>query len=186
MRKIVLFGDSMLGRFTKPRIDQLEEEAGDVLVFNCAAGGWKSDDGARRAATIAKTEPDVVVLSFGANDCAPDRLVELGAYTKNLRVIADAFAPATLIGFLPPSIEEIDGIGRRGRTNAVLDTYRQALREVVSAPNAVDTDASIAPLIAAGEPVHEDGLHLTGAAYRLVISALAQRIAALPNLSDLH
>ncbi|QRP43342.1 GDSL-type esterase/lipase family protein [Amycolatopsis sp. FDAARGOS 1241] len=186
MKKIVLFGDSMLGRFTKPRIDQLEAEAGDVVVFNCAAGGWKSDDGARRAAAIALIEPDVVVLSFGANDCAPDRLVELPAYEKNMRVIADAFAPAALVAFLPPAIEEVDGVGRRGRTNAVLDTYRGVLRDLVSAPNALETDAALAPLIARGEPVHEDGLHLTGDAYRLVISALAERITAVTAGPDLH
>ncbi|HEY0497086.1 MAG TPA: GDSL-type esterase/lipase family protein [Kutzneria sp.] len=169
MTKIVLFGDSMLGRFTKPRIVQLESEVGDATVFNCAAGGWTSADGAVRAATIAKTEPDFVVLSFGANDCAPGRIVPLDDYASNLRVIAGAFAPATLISFLPPSVVEVDGVGRAGRTNAVLDTYRRVFRDVV--PLAVDTDAVLRPH--AQEPVHEDGLHLTDAAYRVVISALA-------------
>jgi lysophospholipase L1-like esterase len=179
VKTIVLFGDSMLGRFTKPRIDQLEAETGpDTVAFNCAAGGWTSRDGALRARTIAKIDPDVVVLSFGANDCRPDRLVDLDAFAENIRTIIDAFPRASPIGFLPPSVVEQDGIGPRGRTNLVVDRYRTVLRDAVTARRAVETDAAIAPLTASGRPAHEDGLHLTGEAYGLVITALAERINA--------
>lgn len=44
----------------------------------------------------------------------------------------------------------------------------------------------MAPLVARGEPVHEDGLHLTGNAYRLVISALARLVAARGTFPDVH
>lgn len=185
MKKVILFGDSMLGRFTKHRIDQLEDESGaDTLVLNCAAGGWTSHDGARRARMAAALDPDVVVLSFGTNDCVPARLVDLGTFTANLRATIGAFGPATVIGFLPPPVVEHDGVGPRGRTNAVLSTYRDALRDAVSARNAVETDAALAPLTASGTLAYEDGLHLTAEAYRLVITALAAHVRASVSMRE--
>lgn len=179
MKAIVLFGDSMLGRFTKSRIDQLEDEvATDAFVINCAAGGWTCRDGARRAEIVAKMAPDVLVLSFGTNDCAPSRLVGLDSFGAKLRSIVEAFPLATVLGFLPPSVIEQDGVGPRGRTNAVLASYRDALRDVVPPGRAVETDEVLAPLVASGVPTHVDGIHLTDEAYRLVITALAQLVNA--------
>ncbi|WP_327686354.1 SGNH/GDSL hydrolase family protein [Streptomyces sp. NBC_00467] len=169
----------MLGRFTKARIDQLENEVGaGTVVVNCAAGGWTSHDGARRAQVIARLAPDVVVLSFGTNDCAPERLVGLDSFAVHLHAIIEAFPLATVVAFLPPSVAEQDGVGPRGRTNAVLSSYRHALREAVSAGRALDTDATLGALVAMGAPVHVDGLHLTDEAYGLVIPALAKLIKA--------
>jgi lysophospholipase L1-like esterase len=179
LKTIVLFGDSMLGRFTKSRIDQLEDEVtADALVINCAAGGWTSHDGARRAEVVATMAPDVVVLSFGTNDCAPERLVGLESFGAYLRSTAGAFPRATVLGFLPPSVVEQDGVGPRGRTNAVMASYRDVLRDVVSPDRALETDAVLAPLVASGVATHVDGLHLTDDAYRLVIRALAELVNA--------
>ncbi|MFI6086257.1 SGNH/GDSL hydrolase family protein [Streptomyces sp. NPDC051217] len=179
MRLIVLFGDSMLGRFTKARIDQFEDETGaDAVVMNCAAGGWTSRDGARRAPTLARLAPDVVVLSFGMNDCAPERLVDIDSFAANLRSIVEAFPNADVLGFLPPSVVEQEGIGPRGRTNSGLEPYREVLRDSVSPSRAMDTDAVLAPLVASGVPVHVDGMHLTDEAYRCLITALAKLVDA--------
>lgn len=179
LKTIVLFGDSMLGRFTKSRIDQLEDEAeADAVVINCAAGGWTSRDGARRAEAVARIAPDVVVLSFGTNDCAPERLVGLDSFGAYLRSTVEAFPLATVLGFLPPSVVEQDGVGPRGRTNTVLAAYRDVLRDAVPPGRVVETDAVLAPLVASGAATHVDGLHLTDEAYRLVITALAELVNA--------
>jgi lysophospholipase L1-like esterase len=179
VKTIVLFGDSMLGRFTKARIDRLQRLCHGYTVLNCAAGGFTSNDGVVRAAIVAKMQPDVVVLSFGANDSAPDRLVELAVFASNIGSIVAAFSGAAIFGFLPPSVVEIDGIGPRGRTNRVLAEYRGVLRTAVPPSHAVDIDATLAPLIVAGTAVHEDGLHLNDAAYALAIAALAERITTV-------
>ncbi|WP_329453938.1 SGNH/GDSL hydrolase family protein [Streptomyces sp. NBC_01497] len=179
MKTVVLFGDSMLGRFTKSRIDQFEDEAvTEIVVINCGAGGWTCRDGARRVEMVARMAPDVVVLSFGMNDCAPERLVGLDAFGAYLRSIVEAFPRATVLGFLPPSVIEQDGVGPRGRTNTVLASYRDVLRDVVDLGRAVETDEVLAPLVAAGVPTHVDGIHLTDEAYRLVIRALARLVDA--------
>jgi lysophospholipase L1-like esterase len=179
---IVLFGDSMLGRYTRPRIEQLEQRVGQgAVVVNCAAGGWTSDEGLRRAALVARIRPDVVVLSFGANDCRPDLRVDRARFGANLTAITAAFRPGTAVGFLPPSMIEQDGVGPGGRTNADLAGYRDLLADAVRG-RVLDTDAALGPMSAAGTPVHEDGLHLTGAAYRLVTPALADVV--LHTLAD--
>lgn len=173
MRTIVLFGDSMLGRYTRPRIEQLEQRVGqDAVVVNCATGGWTSAEGLRRAALVARIRPDVVVLSFGGNDCRPDLRVDRERFSANLTAITAAFAPATAVAFLPPSMIERDGVGRGGRTNADLAGYRDLLADAVHG-RVLDTDAALGPMLAEGTPVHEDGLHLTGDAYRLVTPVLA-------------
>ncbi|MFD7438200.1 SGNH/GDSL hydrolase family protein [Streptomyces sp. NPDC059861] len=177
MRLVVLFGDSMLARFTKTRIDRLEEGAGaDVLVLNCAAGGWTSRDGVRRMREVARLAPDVVVLSFGMNDCSPERLVGLDVFAEDLRCLVGAFPLASVVGFLPPSVAEEEGLGPRGRTNASLARYRDVLRDSVPSGRVVETDAVLAPLVASGVPVHVDGLHLTDEAYGLAIEALAELV----------
>lgn len=53
-KSIVLFGDSLLGRFGKALIGKLEEAVKDITVYNCAAGGLNTEDGIRRADFIAK------------------------------------------------------------------------------------------------------------------------------------
>jgi lysophospholipase L1-like esterase len=171
---IVLFGDSMLGRYTRPRIELLEHHLGpEVVVVNCAAGGWTSADGLRRAELVARIRPDVVVLSFGANDCRPDRRVEREDFAANLAAITAAFGPTPAVGFLPPSLVETDGVGLGGRTNADLAGYRALLAAAV-AGQVLDTDAALESMPTGGTSAHEeDGLHLTGEAYRLVTPVLA-------------
>ncbi|MDA5145669.1 SGNH/GDSL hydrolase family protein [Streptomyces sp. AD681] len=177
MTLVVLYGDSMLARFTKARIDRLEEQSGpDAMVLNCAAGGWTSEDGVRRAEAVAGLDPDVVVLSFGTNDCAPERLVELDAFAANVQRIVARFPRAKVVGFLPPSVLERAGVGPRGRTNSVLARYRTVLRDIVGHDHSVETDRVLAPLVASGTPVHVDDLHLTDEAYGPVITAVARAI----------
>ncbi|MFI6875247.1 SGNH/GDSL hydrolase family protein [Streptomyces sp. NPDC050400] len=177
MTLVVLYGDSMLARFTKTRIDGLESHVGaGSLVLNCAAGGWTSVDGARRVHAVAELDPDVVVLSFGTNDCVPTRRVELEAFAANIQRMIEGFPRAKVLAFLPPSVVEREGEGPRGRTNKELTAYRDVLRNAVGHVRSVETDRALTPLAAAAEPTHVDDLHLTGPAYELVIAALALHI----------
>lgn len=178
---VMLFGDSMLARFTKPRIQHLERELqGAATVYNCATGGWDSTDGAARAAHLGRLGWGVVVLSFGANDCAPWKRVEIDRFDANLRTIVRAFGAAHLVAFLPPVIEEIERPGLGSRCNRELDAYREILR------SAVGPDACLEPhrALAAGGAapgLEADGLHLTDDGYRCLIPALAQVIRHVTN-----
>jgi lysophospholipase L1-like esterase len=177
MSDVMLFGDSMLARFTKPRIQSLERElGGTATVYNCAAGGWDSSDGVARAPLLGRLDWAAVVLSFGANDCAPWKRVAIDRFAENLDAIVAAFDGARLLAFLPPVIEERPDSGSGSRTNRELDAYREVLRAAVGADACLDTDRTLA---AAGTPcLEEDGLHLTDAGYTILIPALARVIAA--------
>ncbi|TDD44456.1 hypothetical protein E1286_27035 [Nonomuraea terrae] len=169
MTDVMLFGDSMLARFTKERIQHLERELGDAAtVHNCAAGGWDSSDGVRRAPLLARVGWDVIVLSFGANDCAPWKRVPIDRFAENVAAIAKAFDGARRVAFLPPVIDE--HAGRPSRSNRVLDEYREVLR--ASADACLDT-----PRLLTGG-LEADGLHLTADSYTTLIPALAEVIRA--------
>jgi lysophospholipase L1-like esterase len=172
----MLFGDSMLARFTKPRIQQLEHELrGGATVYNCAAGGWDSADGAARAALLARAGWATVVLSFGANDCAPWKRVSLEEFAANIGTIVDALAPARLVAFLPPAIREIEKPGLGARRNRELAAYRDVLRGAVGADACLETDRLLSTAEGPGG-LEPDGLHLTDDSYTFLIPALAQVI----------
>jgi lysophospholipase L1-like esterase len=176
-KAVMLFGDSMLARFTKPRIRHLERELGGAAtVYNCAAGGWDSSDGAARAGLLGQVGWAAVVLSFGANDCAPWKRVPIDRFAANLATVADAFAGARLVAFLPPVIQEIEKPGLGSRSNRELGEYREILQSVVGADACLDTDR----ILATGAGAHglePDGLHLTDDSYTLLIPILAQVIS---------
>jgi hypothetical protein len=172
-RPVMLFGDSMLARFTKPRIRHLERELrGAATVYNCAAGGWDSIDGAVRALHLGRLEWAVVVLSFGANDCAPWKRVAIDRFTTNIETIVRAFDGAHLVAFLPPVIQEVDQPGRGCRRNRELDGYRDVLRAAVGAGACLETPC----ILAAGQGLEADGLHLTEDSYARLMPALGQVI----------
>ncbi|MFC0106323.1 SGNH/GDSL hydrolase family protein [Kibdelosporangium aridum] len=170
---VALFGDSMLARFSKPHIQHLERELGTPsTVYNCAAGGWDSSDGAARAAKLGAVEWSVVVLSFGANDCAPWKHVPIDQFTANIETVISAFGHARVVAFLPPRIQEVFRPGLGMRRNRDLDVYRNVLRAAVGPqcclePGSVELEA--------------DGLHLTPESYTALIPALAKLISAGPK-----
>ncbi|GAA3062072.1 hypothetical protein GCM10010464_27930 [Pseudonocardia yunnanensis] len=170
---VMLFGDSMLGRFTKPRILALERELNDAAtVYNCAAGGWDSSDCAPRAAVLARLAPAVVVVSLGANDCAPWKRVPPEEFAENVRIVVEAFRSSSVVGLLPPVIREVGRPETAGRTNAELDRYREILRVAVGPAACVDLATVLADVDFA--PLEDDGLHLTAESYAAVIPALAR------------
>lgn len=174
MTDVVLFGDSMLARFTKPHIQLLEQELGPgMTVFNCATGGFDSADGVARASTLGELNWDVVVLSFGANDCAPWKHVAIDQFAANITTILKAFGSAKPVAFLPPVIREVVRPGLGKRTNRELHAYRDVLR------SAVGPDASLETSTYVGlDGLEDDGLHLTSDSYQKLIPALARVISA--------
>lgn len=170
---IVLFGDSLLGRFKKVLIDQLEGSLEAATVYNCAAGGWNTNDGARRVDYIARLTPDVVILSFGANDSAPwKEVVNITTFTSNMERMMDAFNPARTIALLCPQVTIEDPVQAKA-FNAALGEYNEITKQLCERKGLdyIDCDELLKDL----GPCHEeDGVHFNQLAYDAVIEEVCR------------
>ena len=175
---IILFGDSLLGRLGKIPISQLEDRISGSTIYNCATGGFNSNDGAKRASYIGTLSPDVVIFSFGVNDTAPWKsMVSEGDFLRNMNSIFGAFPESRKLMLLCPHINLADQ-AQTNEFNASLDSYYTALKKPCkeNLVRVIDTDQVVASL---GEDYHiEDGRHMNNIAYELVIEAIAQTINA--------
>ncbi len=121
---------------------------------------------------VGLTGSDVVVVSVGTNDAAPHNDVPVADFERSLsRFVGSSPAGAWVI-MSPPGVDE-SRPGAGGRTNAVVTRYREAAAAVAESHSArlLDTHSLLAQLGAAA--IATDGLHLTGAAYGLLLPALA-------------
>ncbi len=176
---VMLVGDSMLARFTKRRVHHLEQEIGvdsSPSVLNCAAGGWDSGDVLQRAHYLARIEAPVVVLSIGMNDCAPSKLVTPEAFASNLGAIRKVFSRASIIGFLPPAINEDPSVNVSGRSNLMLDIYRELMRDALGGESCLDVNAQLKS--STFEILESDGIHLSAESYNALIPHLAGLVKA--------
>jgi lysophospholipase L1-like esterase len=173
---IVLFGDSHLARFGKDPIEQLEKLLDGAIIYNCSTGGFTSADGARRAAVIGKTTPDVVVFSYGGNDVSPWKIgVPEAEFLQNMKHIFEAFPESHKLLFTSPDVAVADP-AQTEAYNTAIHRYRASLKPMCDElqVTVVDGGQIIAPL---GEAYHEDdGVHMNQAAYVKVIGALADTI----------
>ncbi len=165
--RIVLLGDSHLARIQRdaPRIGE--------NVLNAAQGGATVLHLEGQADGAGLTGSDVVVVSVGTNDAAPWHDMSVADFQRGLgRFVRSRPAGAWVI-MSPPGVDE-SRLGPRDRTNAVVNEYREAAAAVAEshAARLLDTRSLLAPLGTAAFAT--DGLHLSGAAYRLLLPALAE------------
>ena len=114
-RTVLVYGDSLSAGYGLPRDRawpallalRLRQERLDYTVANASISGETSVGGARRiAATLAKHQPEVVVLALGANDGLRGHSIE--ATRSNLELIINqslkSGAQVVLVGMqLPPN-----------------------------------------------------------------------------------
>jgi lysophospholipase L1-like esterase len=165
--RIVLLGDSHLARIQRdaPRIGE--------NVLNAAQGGATVLHLEGQADGAGITGSDVVVVSVGTNDAAPWHDVSVADFQRGLgRFVRSRPAGAWVI-MSPPGVDEAR-LGSRDRTNVLVDAYREAAAAVAASHTArlLDTRLLLAPLGTAAFAT--DGLHLSGAAYRILLPALAE------------
>ena len=180
MQSIVLFGDSLLGRFGKEYISLLEEKLDGFRVFNCAAGGMNSADGVERVDFISQLKPDVVVLSFGANDCAPwNEGVGLDDFLSNMQLMIESFAYSNVVVFLCPPVYDPDDLQSSDAFNDVLRRYNSKLRKLALDMNVsvIDSGEIYGSLLKQGNDYHMgDGVHLNEFGYDVFIGELTDAV----------
>ena len=128
--KIVLFGDSLFGQFGKNRILKLEAMIPGSDVYNCAAGGWDSNDCVKKAPYIARLKPDIMILSLGTNDASSWKLVDIETFKINVPQIINAFTDSRIIYMLPPPSDESKQPHDRLRKNETLKQYYDVAKNI--------------------------------------------------------
>lgn len=170
--RIVLLGDSHLARIKRdlPRLGQ--------NVVNAAVGGATIHDLDAQAVAASVGHDDVLVLSIGTNDSAPWQAVPLSSFAAALERFLGSWDVRRLVIILPPGVDEsrLDSAG--DRTNALLSEYRAAEIGAAATVDArlVDSRALLLPL--GSRAFAQDGLHLSGKGYRVLLPALASVIAS--------
>lgn len=178
MKKLILFGDSLFGRFGKDRILNLESKLNDYDVYNCAAGGWNTHDCVKKSHYISKLNPDVLVLSVGTNDAAPWKEVDINIFAENIPVIFSNFNTSKIIFFLQPPVNE-DKIPAKynSLTKSISKKYHDAAKQICEEHNIafIGSWDIFMPLQEKNIDYHDDdGVHLNDLAYDIVSTELAR------------
>ena len=163
----MLVGDSHLARVRR----DLRVIGPDVL--NAARGGSTSLDLAAQTASVELGEDDVVVVSVGTNDAAPWKQVPPPDFERALRACLRALAPRPTVYVAPPGVDEDRLSGRGNRTNAVVDTYRRVALTACGETGARVVRADLLVQGLGSAAFTEDGVHLSGAAYGVLLPAIA-------------
>lgn len=180
--KIVLFGDSLFGQFGKHRILKLEKAIPGADVYNCAVGGWDSNDCVKKAPYIAQLEPDFMILSLGTNDASSWKLVPIDKFKENIPKILDSFSASKVIFFLPPPSDESKHDPNKKRKNETTKQYHDAAKEICESKGVdyIDSWQIFLPMLNRGEVYHvDDGTHLEENAYDIIISEIAHKLKEL-------
>ena len=171
----------MFGRFGRKHILGMEEALKDAVVYNCAAGGFDTRDGLKRAAFTAKLKADYVCLSFGANDSNPfkGRPVPIAEFVDNYREIVGAFSGSRVIIFPCPPVRDFNDLKEAENFNAELVAYNAAIKILAEKTGVIwiDSQKIYGKSLAKGENYHiEDGLHLNDLGYRILIREFKKSI----------
>lgn len=181
MKKLVLYGDSLFAQAGKHRQLMFERVLTGYDVYNCAVGGWDTNDCVAKAPYISKLEPNVLVISLGTNDASPWKQVPLEKFKENISRIFDCFRGAKIIYFLPTPVDE-EKIAKLNPERSIKDIkiYHDAAKEVCESQGVayINSFEIFKPLLDSGKEYHvEDGVHFNDMAYEIIASELAKTLS---------
>ncbi len=176
--KLVLFGDSLFANAAKHRVVIFEDALPGYDVYNCAVGGWNTNDCVKKAPYIAKLNADVVVVSLGTNDAAPYKQIPIEKFIANIPLIIKSFEGSKVIWYLPTPIDQKkNSINGKEIPNEVVREYHDAAKKVCeeSGIDVIDSFLIFKPMLDSGETYHnEDGVHYIDNAYEIIAKELAR------------
>ena len=182
VKRLVLFGDSLFGQVGKDRVITIESSLEDYDVYNCAVGGWDTNDCKEKSPYISKLAADVVVISLGTNDASPWKQVPLETFKENLPHIFNSFSESKIIYFLPPPVDSSKP-RESGKeiTNENVQPYHDAAKKICEEHNIkfIDSFAVFMPMLNSGKEYHvEDGVHLNDFAYEIIAKELEKLLSS--------
>jgi hypothetical protein len=147
-------------------------------VFNAAVGGADIGDLLHTASAIPVAANDVVVASIETNDAAPWKQTPLAAFKHALEQLQRSFDLRRWVYVTPPGVDEIRLIGTGNRSNRVIGLYRnEAMLTFRSTGSAIVGSHEVADLLG-GQAFEADDVHLTAAAYRLLLPEIEGAVAS--------
>lgn len=185
MKKLVLFGDSLFARISKSNLLSLESRLPEYDVYNCAVGGWDTNDCVKKAPYIASLKPDILMLSVGSNDSAPWKQVDIQLFESNLAQVFKSFSGSKIIFFLPPPVneailsEDAKRKNRKALTDSLIKSYYDVAKQSCEANQITFLDSwqVFKPLMDKGEDYHvDDGIHFSDMGYELLFDELAKLV----------
>lgn len=184
MKKIVLFGDSLLaGMMNGQPSETLDNYLLDELtemgfpgyeVVKQGHPGESSTDGVARVDQAVAAQGDFVVISFGTNDSLRQKN-SVEAYGDNLKQMISAFDPEKVIvlttGYLNTELQPLGD-------NARQQVYVERAKEVASAAgvNVIDLYHHITAYPKPNEFIQGDGIHPSEEGYHFLGALIARDI----------
>ncbi|RHW51229.1 lipase [Bombilactobacillus bombi] len=111
MKKIVLFGDAILGGVHHERVtdcftNRIQNAFADAQIINCSIPGHKTSDALTHfQRDVVNLQPDIVVLFFGANDILTTNEMKPGYFTNNLSHMITEIGPQKVVLVSPPYVD---------------------------------------------------------------------------------
>ena len=179
-KKLVLFGDSLFGEVRKTETLMFEEKlGGEYDIYNCATGGWSTNDLVKKSSYISGLKPDIVIISAGTNDSAPWKRVDLEKFKSNLPLIAEQFSESRVIFFPPPPVTEVVLEDNKIMSNADVKLYNDAVVEFCQEASIdyIDSWSFFMNLKDNNKGYHaDDGIHFTREGYESLFGELSKVI----------
>lgn len=179
--RIVLLGDSHLSRVRRD-LGRLAccaaDRAGSAppQILNAATGGATTADLPQQAAGAGLRSDDRVVVSIGTNDAASWKQIAYERVCAHLDDFLGGLAVSRLVYLCPPGFEESRLRYQSRNANVALASYASAIAGRLSAAGATTVDGHRLVKDLGDAAFADDGMHLTGRGYDVVLPALAMAL----------
>ena len=177
MTRVVLVGDHHLADLGPAPEDFRLRAVDDVL--NVASDGTSAGGLLAQVRGAGVTADDVLVVSVGSHDAEPGRPRAVDDFTADLRRLLDEVTPTRTVLLVPPGVDDDRQAADGERTNWDVAAYAERAAALFGAAGAqvVEAWVLLAPL--EGRAFTGDGLHLSRAAYDVLLPVLREAVAAV-------
>ncbi len=174
MKKVILFGDSLLGKMNIRLIKEIEKKSGNVVILNCATGGMTTKDALERVDLLSEIKHDYTVISLGTNDIFKDNL-DIKEYIDNMVEIIQSLNNSDIIIWLNPPVDDRnDAEGTIKFNDKIKDYYTELQKVFLGEVLFIDSFGNYRNEPNFDKFHKEDGVHLTDDGYAPFINSLSK------------
>lgn len=186
MKKIVLFGDSILAGFIDGKVtdnftDRIQSAFPNTKVINRSIPGHRTSDAITHVdRDVVQLKPDVVVLSFGVNDILTINEMKPGHFTNNLTQLIETIGPEKVVLVSPPYVDYHKQPTRSWPRQLQFELASEHIGKKFNVPfiNLLGVmQASDDP----NQYLQNDGLHFSAAGYTLLAKKVIPAIEEVLN-----